>query len=502
MWSEGRFIPTRLHVGQHWVAVCILAVGTIFAMARCQRRFSFTAACSVPLMSMACGTVDNSVASDNGGRIEIATWWSSVGERDALNASLEIHKQKYPSVTVVDLHETYGDSARQAFAQKLQDGNPSDTFQANIGEDLMHWVKSNGIDATESPVGPIDSYVSSAPFYKTLVDPINVGLFSVDQDSVDKVMYAVPMNVHRINSLFYSKRVFREHNIPEPFEGMTLDQFNEKCATLKSVGIIPLALGNKNYWTLPELVFENIFPGIGGADFYQRFWRGQVDPGDARIKAAIDEALLLRCGPNMTSACDASAGYFNVNNAVNDKTYDAGVGDADAIDWPDALDMVQAGTAAMSAIGDWAKGYFQSNHWVADADFGVVQFPGAHKVFIYTADSFPLLIKDAPSHGLAVQLLQTFASVESQVAFNHYKGSIPARSDIDLSAYPNSFDAMNLHTYELFNNPETELGLAMSGLLPSGLLFDLYKTLRDSVDAGTDTIILTYLQKNYPSLKH
>ena len=164
--------------------------------------------------------------------------------------------------------------------------------------------------------------------------------------------------------------------------------------------------------------------------------------------------------------------------------------------------MVYAGTAAMSAIGDWAKGYFQSNLWVADVDFGVVQFPGTHRVFIYTADSFPLLIKDAPSHGLAAQLLQTFASVESQVAFNKYKGSIPARKDIDLRLYQDSFDAMNRRTFALFNDPEIELGLAMSGLLPSGLLFDLYATLRDSVDAGTDAIILTYLQKNYQSLKH
>jgi glucose/mannose transport system substrate-binding protein len=480
----------------------MFAIGRKFAMASARLRSSFTAAFSVPLMSIACGTVDNSVASDNSGQIEIATWWSSVGERDALNASLEIHKQKYPNVTVVDLYETYGDGARMAFAQKLQDGNPSDTFQANIGEDLMHWVKTNGIDASESPVGPIDSYVSKAAFYEKLVEPVTVGPDSVDQATVNHVMYAVPMNVHRINSLFYSKAVFTKYQIKEPFEGMTLGDFNDICAQLKSVGKIPLALGNKFSWTLPELVFESILPGIAGAEFYQKFWRGQADPGDSRVKDAINEALLLRCGPNRASACDASAGYFNVNNAVNDKTDDAGVGDADAIDWPDALDMVLSGTAAMSAIGDWAKGYFQSNHWVADQDFGVVQFPGDHNVFIYTADSFPLLIKDAPSRGLAAQLLQTFASVESQVAFNHYKGSIPARSDIDLNQYPNSFDAMNRHTYELFNATNTELGLAMSGLLPNGLLIDLYTTLRDSLDAGTDALILTYLQKNYSSLKH
>jgi len=42
--------------------------------------------------------------------------------------------------------------------------------------------------------------------------------------------------------------------------------------------------------------------------------------------------------------------------------------------------------------------------------------------------------------------------------------------------------------------------LAMSGLLPSGLMNDLDTTLRDSLAQGTGTLIQLYLDKNYATL--
>ena len=193
----------------------------------------------------------------------------------------------------------------------------------------------------------------------------------------------------------------------------------------------------------------------------------------------------MKCGPaSQESPCPG--GYFNDN--------------ASSIDWDQALDLLQSGGAAMSPLGDWAKGYFEVNGWKADVDFGVVQFPGAHKVFVYTADSFPLPTKRGASHALAIQLLQTFASIESQVAFNHIKGSIPARSDIDLSQYPDSFDSMQQRTHEAFQTAEQ--GLAMSGLIPSDALTTMATTLSDSLNSSEIDTIQKYLDKNYATLLH
>jgi hypothetical protein len=127
-----------------------------------------------------------------------------------------------------------------------------------------------------------------------------------------------------------------------------------------------------------------------------------------------------------------------------------------------------------------------------------VQFPSKSKVFVYTADCFPLTIKDTKSHDLAAELLQTFASVEAQVAFNHRKGSIPARQDIVLEDYPDFFDAMNRRTRDAWLGDEH--ALAISGLVPSGLLLELSTTLKVSFEGRSSSLIQTYLRNNYATL--
>ena len=426
------------------------------------------------LVLAACGSSVDDGSTASSGKIELSSWWTSGGEADALNAALAVHKAKYPNVTVVNLADSTATKARQQLELKVLENNLPDTFQTNIGADLLRWVKFNGIDTSESKIEPIQATVSSSGFYDSLVA----------KASLDGNFYAVPMNIHRINSLFYSKKVFDDHKIGYPTDDMTLDEFNSLCMQIKAAKVTPLALGNHEPWVLQELVFEDILPGIAGAAYYEAFWQGLKSPGDSVIDQTIQEALWLRCGPAKASSCND--GFFN--------------GDADTMEWTDALDLVQSNQVAMVAMGDWAKGYFESNGWQADVNFGVVQFPGTKKVFIYTADTFSLTAKSGPSHTLAAQLLQTFASVESQGIFNHFKGSIPAL-DVDLSQYPDPglFDSMQQQTFLTWKNAEQ--GLAMSGLLLSDALTELGVTLMNATVADPKVSIQTYLDKNYPTLR-
>jgi glucose/mannose transport system substrate-binding protein len=446
----------------------------------------------LPLTLVACAcAADNSHASSSNETIELFSWWTAQGEAQALQASLDIHKEKYPNVTVTNLAVTNSQTAHTQLEQKIRNANPPDTFQANAGADLLRWVKFNGIDTTESKLEPINTVVSTEGFYKRLVDNTSLG----------GDFYGVPMNIHRINSLFYSKQVFRdlkilEPTILEPTDDMTLEQFNQLCVDIKNANakMIPLALGTSPDW-MRQLVFEDILPAVAGAKYYEEFWHGQQKVSDPQIAQTIQEALFLRCGPTKAAPCDG--GY--INNPII-------IPIIPPITWQDALKLIQSGNAAMGATGDWAKGYFESNGWKADLDFGVVQFPGAppspganaRKVFIYTADSFPWPIKSGSSHALAAQLLQTFASVDSQLAFNQIKGSLPARSDIIPTEHLAFFDAMRLRTYNAFQS--AELGLAMSGLLPNDALVDLNTTLSDSITSGLSEPILTYLTNNYSTL--
>ena len=452
------------------------ALGKMDLMSKMLRIQLISMALLGSLVFLGCGAdADNPSSGGAEQQIEIFSWWIQPGEADALQASLDIHKKKYPNVTVVNLTGTNAVLARSQMEQKMRNANPPDTFQANIGADLLRWVKFNGVDTSESKLEPIGAELSPKVFYPRLVQ----------HASMNDVFYGVPMNIHRINSLFFNKHVFQDLGIDEPTDNMSLDDFNQLCALIKAKGKTPISIGYAQPWVIQELVFEHILPGIAGADYYEEFWAGNKATSDREIAQTLQEALLLKCGPpNQGSLCPG--GYFNDT--------------ASSIDWDKALDLLQSGEAAMSPLGDWAKGYFEVNGWKADADFGVVQFPGAHKVFIYTADSFPLPKKQGTSHTLAMQLLQTFASIESQVAFNHVKGSIPARSDIDLSQHPDSFDSMQQRTYAALQTAEQ--GLAMSGLIPSDALTTMATTLSDSLNSGEIDTIQKYLDKNYATLSH
>ncbi len=170
---------------------------------------SCIATAALPLLSLACGNVENSAPSDPSGKVELFSWWISGGEDDALNAALAVHKKKYPNVDVVNLTGKNATVARDQLVLRMQRGDPPDSFQVNIGEDLMKWVKSNGIDASESPLQPIDSFVSKDVFYPAVVE----------QASAGDAFYAVPMNVHRINLSSSTSTCSRAWALTNPRKG-------------------------------------------------------------------------------------------------------------------------------------------------------------------------------------------------------------------------------------------------------------------------------------------
>jgi glucose/mannose transport system substrate-binding protein len=412
------------------------------------------------------------------GTVEIFSWWTSGGEADALDAILQLFESENPDVDVVNAAVEYADKARETLNTRMGAGSPPDTFQANIGADLLHWV---GDSDAENPLVSLDALAEEEGWTTAFPTPLLAAA------STHGHLYGLPMNVHRINSLFYNRPLFEEFSLPLP---ASIEELNELVDRIKSdpdiqathpSGVAPLALGNQWNWTLSQLTFEHILPAIAGPEYYEAFWAGSRDPSDPEILDTLQEILFLRCGSDPKSVCD---GYFN--------------SDVDTIDWADAVAMIGDGRAAMAPMGDWAKGFLEGEGLIANEDFGVIPFPGSAGTFVFTADTFPLP-KGAPNEPGAVALLRTFGSVEGQVTFNAIKGSIPARSDIDLADFPESFDAMHEATASDFQNDRVVM--AMSGLVSSGTLEHLAPELKDSLQRGTTEIIVNYLAANYSALQ-
>ena len=108
---------------------------------------------------------------------------------------------------------------------------------------------------------------------------------------------------------------------------------------------------------------------------------------------------------------------------------------SDGDDWPGATDMVIDGKAAYNLMGDWALAQFDSKEKTYNSDYIAFPTPGTQGTFDFLADSFTLPVGAKNPDG-ARDWLSLIGSAEGQKAFYLKKGSIPARSDVPASEFP------------------------------------------------------------------
>ncbi len=392
--------------------------------------------------------------------VELFSWWTKPGEVEALDAVLAVHNRRHPGAKVINAAAKDSATARDRLRTRLEDRQPPDTFQANVGQDLLRWVLYNGADASESKLEPLSGKaVIGRDFRDVFPEPV------LSAAGFNGQVYAVPVNIHRTNSLFYNMRLFADLGLEPP---QTLDELYAVSDELQVQGIVPIAVGAKGSWTLSLLFFENLLIAKEGADFYDDYFGGKVD-------AAAD--------PRMLDLLDESLRLWKYTNA-----------DARDIEWDAAVAMVQDGRAAMTVMGDWAKGTLKQLGGVPGETFGQLPFPGTAGVFVFTADTFPLP-KGAPRRADALDFLGTLASLAGQNAFNPIKGSIPARTDIDPAAYDVLAQAM------IKDFRRDHLELALSGLAPAAFNDTVQVGLGDMVDQNNPEPARFALMNRYDVLQ-
>ncbi len=380
---------------------------------------------------------------DSASLVEFFSWWTKPGEVEALDAMLAVHQRRHPETKVLNAAAKDSTTARDRLRARLEASEPPDTFQANVGQDLLRWVLYNGVDAAESKVEPLSAQrLLGKPWAEVFPEAVLAAA------GFDGAVYAVPVNIHRTNSLFYNKQVFAELGLEPP---ASLPELFVACQALTDAGVVPLAVGGRGSWTISLLIFENLLVALQGASFYEDYFTGRIpNPADPRMLEVLEEALVL----------------WQYTNE-----------DARDIEWDEAVARVHHGQAAMTVMGDWAKGALNQLGGQPGETFGQIPFPGTAGVFLFTADTFPLP-KGAPRREEALDLLASFASVEGQDAFNPIKGSIPARRDVDVSAYDPLAQAM------IADFSVDRLALALSGLAPSTFTDEVQDSLAEMVELG------------------
>lgn len=378
--------------------------------------------------------------------VEIYSWWIAGGEAQALALLIDLYKSAYPGRDVLNSTATATatgatEEAFQTMRARLAAGNPPDSWQAILGNNLLEYTRfvPEGADAGVEPVNMTED-LSALYESEGWTDKIPEALLEAMKDGDG--IYAVPLSIGRINDLYYNKAIFEKYGLSPPETLADLWAIGEALeGKVDAAGnpIIPMVVAagyTDSAWPVRFVADAILMAEPNGIQFRQDYYAGNADATDPLYRqAAADFTKLLSQYSNAGNEQLASAD--SPLHALN-------------LQWEGAADLLHSGRAAMFLHGNWVKAYLESQGDVADTDFGVVQFPP--KAFVYAGDSF-VISKDARHREAALDFLKLIGSAEVQSAFNKLKGALPARIDADLTG----FDSVGRQTAEDLRDPSVSL---------------------------------------------
>ncbi len=341
-------------------------------------------------------------------RLEAYSWWKRPSERNAFENVLRIYNDSHPGVEVVNqVTDTNADAVRSTLTARLLAGAAPSTFQANAGADLLRWTVVDTNDdqlPSASRIEGLSALFGRSGLKTSLYPPLYDALVA----GPERVPYAVPLNVHRLNVLYFNVAALAafsaRHDGSSFLERDVLcpPDLETRLADPQSKLDLKIAVGTNDSFALTLFALESVLPAVAGAGVYDDLFRGRQSAGwEQPVR------LALRCVQYLS------------RSFLDDR--DKG--------WADALAQVQTGSADFSVMGDWANGELESALALGEVD--ACPFPGSSRTFVFTSDTFPLPLA-APYPSESEAFLDTMASGEAQLEFSREKGSIPARSDVNV----------------------------------------------------------------------
>jgi glucose/mannose transport system substrate-binding protein len=344
-------------------------------------------------------------------KAEVIHWWTSAGE----SASVKVFADQFGKAggTWVDNAIAGGANARAAGINRIVGGNPPTMMQFNTGKQFDELVSN-------SLLRDVDSQAKAGKWREIMPKPI------IDAIVRDGKFYAVPINIHGQNWLFYNTKIFADAGLEPP------KTFSELIATgekLKAKGVIPLALGGQPNWE--HSLFRAVLVGHGGPDLFRKVY-GARDATAAKSAKFKETAELF---VKMRSLVDPGSPGRN---------------------WNDATSLVITNKAAMQFMGDWAKGEFTAAGQTAGKEYGCTLVgdgtSGGKLVIGGDVFVFPVT-KDKEQIATQDKLAGILLDPASQLEFNKKKGSIPVRLDVDVS----SMDVCAQKSHAVLSDPANQV---------------------------------------------
>jgi len=338
------------------------------------------------------GSDDTTTESGDGGQeLEIVHWWTAGGEQDALNALVEGFEEEYPEVTVNNNPAPggAGSALDTEIQSRILNENPPSTFQIWPGNALNTYTESEVL---------VD--IGDSVWSDDMRDAYLEGVKQLSQPAGSYV--AVPLNIHRLNNLFYNVEVVENAGV----DPTTLDSPSALLDAMDTIAsetdAAPMAHQTQAVWSTLQM-WEDVLVGHAGVDVYTDVLDGNVSDHEDTVRESLQMVADFR-------------EYFN--------------DDAGSIAWDQANSKVINGEAAFIHQGDWAAGQYKAQgDFEFESDWNNTAFPGTGGVYHVVADSFVMPTSN-PSPEATEKWLSYCGSVDGQERFNPVKGSIPPRTDV------------------------------------------------------------------------
>jgi glucose/mannose transport system substrate-binding protein len=341
-------------------------------------------------------TTPTATAASGSTTLEIQHWWTSGGDGEAMQMLQDEFLERNPDYEISDnpVAGGAGQNLQAVIRQKVLEGDPPSTWQDWPGRNLADYVEAGALkDITDIFEGDMmDNYREGA-------------MLSARAGNPDNPPVAVPLNIHRVNNLFWDVSALDGTDI-DPSSASDPYEFNDILAQIdEQVDLAPLSVAQSAPWTNLQLWVSN-FLGIHGAEAFRSFRAGEGDID------AIAEAL-----------------------EVTKEQFQYLTGDATSIGNDAAAAKLPQGDAVTAMEGDWMAGnLFATDGYEYSEGWEHAPWPGSDGIYVINTDGFPYP-EPNPSPEVTDAWMRWVGSAEAQRMFNPMKGAIPPRADVDVSEF-------------------------------------------------------------------
>lgn len=345
-------------------------------------------------------TGDDGTGNGELGALEIQHWWTAGGDAVAMEWLVDGFLEEYPEAEVEENPVAGGGGVnlQAVIRERVLAGDPPSTWQDWPGRNLNDYVEADAMrDITyiwEDETDFAENFREGPKLAARAGDP-------------DNPYVAVPMNIHRINNLFYDVETVEEAGID-----LNIDGPRELIEVLEQVESETDAAGvswqMSAAWSTLQ-VFGVVLKGMYGHEVYNSFQQGDAD----EVRSEVEEAL-----------------------EVTGELIDFNVGDAPSIDNDEAGAKLPQGEAAFAQEGDWLAGnYLDLDDYDFEDDWDHIPFPGTDGIYQINTDGFPFP-QPNPTPETTEMWMKWVGSREAQRGFNPLKGAIPCRDDVEVGEFP------------------------------------------------------------------